>query len=307
MLTFGEKQTRRLNLDIEYSDQEVATVALREYGGVGARTFQQLMQRFGSSSAVLEADRGEVADLPRMSEEKAENILRSAEKQRLVALRLSEYAARDIGVVTVFSGSYPAALLAISDPPPSLYYRGHLEILRGNCVAIVGSHEPTNEAIAEGVRLGENIAGTGTVVVSGLARGIDSSAHIGSMKADRGKTVAVLGSGIDEIYPAENQTLADSILKNGLLLSEYAPESEVSAGRLLARNRIIVGLAKSTIVVEVTSGTGGTASAIKETIRQGKALFTCFNPNVGSAITNSMGAIQLKKEDDWKMVLKYMT
>jgi DNA processing protein len=290
----------------EYDDQDIATVALREYGGVGPRTFQQLMHRFGTPVAVLEADPGEIAELPRMSREKEEKILRSGDHRETIRHRLSEYASRGIGVATVFSDNYPPALKEISDPPPLLYWRGNLGILLGNCVAIVGTHEPTSEAIAEGVRLGENIAATGAVVVSGLARGIDSAAHIGSLKAELGRTVAVVGCGFDEIYPAENATLAESILENGLLLSEYPPESQVNTGRLLARNRIIIGLARSTIVVEVTSGSGGTASAIKETIRQGKALFTCFNPNVGTSLTNSMGAIQLANDDDWKMVIKYM-
>ncbi len=293
-------------MQVDYTEQEIATVALREYGGVGSRTFQMLIQRFGTPTAILAADLGEISALPRMSDEKEEKILRSGDHVDLVRERLNDYASRDIGVVTMFSEKYPAALVEIPDPPPVLYWRGHLEVLRGNCVAIVGTHEPSAEAIAEGVRLGELIAATGAVVISGLARGIDSSAHIGSLKADRGKTVAVLGSGFDEIYPEENSTLAENILEHGLLLSEFPAESEVNSGRLLSRNRIIVGLAKSTIVVEVTSGSGGTASAIQETVRQGKALFTCFNPNVGDSTTNSMGAVQLVKEDDWKMVLKYM-
>lgn len=112
--------------------------------------------------------------------------------------------------------------------------------------------------------------------------------------------MAVLGSGFDEIYPPENDALAEQIAQTGLLLSEYAPETPVSAGRLLARNRIIVGLSRSTIVVEITEGRGGTAEAIVETINQGKALFTCFNPNRSGETTNKLGAIQLAEEDDWK-------
>jgi DNA processing protein len=121
-----------------------------------------------------------------------------------------------------------------------------------------------------------------------------------------GNTIAVLGSGFDEIYPDENHTLADAIAKNGLLVSEYRPETPVSTGRLHGRNRIIVGLARSVIVVEVSSGSGGTADAIRQAVKQGKSLFTCFDPCGEGVRTNTMGAVFLRGEDDWKMVLRFM-
>ncbi len=290
---------------MEYSFEDLAVVALREYGGVGARTFQQLIAHFGKLQAIFDSPRGEIASLPRMSVEREEQIRTAVDNLDTIRLRLDEYAEREVYLTTVHADDYPEHLLEIGDSPPAMYYRGNLEVCRENTIAIVGSHEGSDAGIAEGVRLGTLIGATGTVVVSGLARGIDSAAHVGTLKSD-GKTIAVLGCGFDNIYPPENQGLAEAIARSGLLLSEYPPETTVDPGRLLARNRIIVGLAKSIIVVEITSGTGGTASAIKETIRQGKALFTCFNPNLEGSSTNSLGAVQLKAEDDWKMVLRYM-
>jgi len=227
------------------------------------------------------------------------------ENAPFIRKRLANLHKNGIELTTIFHLDYPQALLEISSPPPLFYWKGEFDTLRGNCVAIVGSHAASSAGIAEAVRLGKMISSTGAIVVSGLARGIDSGAHIGALKGD-GKTIAVLGCGFDDIYPPENMALADNIAKQGLLLSEYPPDTEVSVGRLMARNRLIVGLARSVIVVETTADSGGTAGAITETLRQGKSLFTCFNPNRNGATTNNMGAVELAKEDDWKMVLQYM-
>lgn len=290
---------------MEYSDTDIAIVALREYANVGPRTLQQLITRFDTVENIFASAPGEIADLPRMTPEKEDLIRLSIDNSDLIRHRLADYADNEIYLTTVVGSTYPPALLEINDPPPLLYFRGSLEVCRDNCVAIVGSHEASAEAIAEGVRLGSLIAETGTVVVSGLARGIDAAAHLGALKSE-GKTIAVLGCGIEDIYPPEHQSLADNIVTNGLICSEYPPESAVDVGRLLSRNRIIVGLARSVIVVEITSGTGGTASAIRETLKQGKSLFTCFNPNLDGAATNELGAVHLKDPDDWKMVIRYM-
>ena len=240
-----------------------------------------------------------------MSETKEERIRSSLDDAPEIRRHLNSLHDRGIELTTVFHLDYPEILLNTTDPPPLLYWRGQYDVVRRNCVAIVGTHFAGEAGIGEAVRLGKVISATGAVVVSGLARGIDSGAHVGALAGD-GRTIAVLGCGFDEVYPPENRTLADNIAEQGLLISEYSPETEVTVGRLMARNRLIVGLARSVIVVEVTAKSGGTAGAISETMRQGKALFTCFNPNRNGASTNSMGAVYLAHEDDWKMVLQYM-
>jgi DNA processing protein len=292
-------------LATELTDQDIALVALREYASVGPRTFQLLMTHFEKVEKIFRSLPGEIAELPRMTAEREKQIRASMENAPYIRRRLSNFHERGIELSTIFHLDYPEALLEIASPPPLFYWRGNFDVLSGNCVAIVGSHEASNVGIAEAVRLGKSISATGAVVVSGLARGIDSGAHLGALKDD-GKTIAVLGCGIDTIYPPENIPLADSIAKTGLLFSEYPPDAEVTVGRLVARNRLIVGLARSVIVVEITADSGGTMGAITETLRQGKSLFTCFNPNRKGAATNDLGAVQLVREDDWKMVLQYM-
>lgn len=283
----------------------MALIALREYAGVGPKTFQQLVTSFGSPKAVFKAQPGEIAALPRITEKQEEKIRSAADKLAGIPARIAGYQERGIGLMTVLDDEYPESLLQIDDPPPLFYHRGDLSLLKGNCVAIVGSHEASTDGVTEAVRLGQEISATGTVVVSGLARGIDSGAHIGAVQSE-GSTVAVLGCGFDDIYPSENNVLADTIAENGLLISEYPPETKVSVGRLHARNRLIVGLARSVIVVEATSDSGGTADAINEAIKQGKSLFTCFDPNQNGARTNKLGAVHLIAPDDWKMVLRFM-
>jgi DNA processing protein len=287
------------------TDQDVAVVALREFGGVGPRTFQLLLTHFGTIEHIFDSTPGEISKLPRMTEAREERIRSSLANAPEIRRRLESFHGRGIELTTVFHLDYPEMLLNITEPPPLLYWRGQFDVVRRNCVAIIGTHFAGEAGIGEAVRLGKMISATGTVVVSGLARGIDSGAHIGAMTGDS-RTIAVLGCGFDEIYPPENRSLAENIAEQGLLVSEYPPETEVTVGRLMARNRLIVGLARSVIVVEVSAGSGGTAGAISETMRQGKALFTCFNPNRNGASTNSMGAVHLAKADDWKMVLQYM-
>jgi DNA processing protein len=278
---------------------------MREYASVGLRTFQLFMTHFKKVEKIFESLPGEIAELPRMTAKREEQIRASIENAPYIRKRLSKLHERGIELTTIFHLDYPETLLEIAAPPPMFYWKGEFDALRGNCVAIVGSQAASSAGIAEAVRLGKVISSTGAIVISGLARGIDSGAHLGAMKGD-GKTIAVLGCGFDDIYPPENMALADNIAKQGLLLSEYPPDAEVSVGRLMARNRLIVGLARSVIVVETTAASSDTAGAITEALRQGKSLFTCFNPNRKGAATNDVGAVQLAKEDDWKMVLQYM-
>ena len=278
---------------------------MREHAGVGPKSLQHLLLAFGAPQNVWQADPGAIAELPRFSQAREEKIDDAKQLLPLVAERLEEYEGRGIDLVTLLDPDYPELLRELDSPPPYLYYRGNLGVLRDNCVAIVGSHEASAEGIAEAVRLGKELSATGAVVVSGLARGVDGGAHVGATH-DQGRTVAVLGSGLEEVYPPEHVELATQIVEYGLLLSEYPPDANVSAARLISRNRIIVGLARSVIVVEVSEGTGGTVAAIAEARKQGKSLFACFDLNGGSVAGNELGAVRLTSTDDWKMVLRYM-
>ncbi|PLY00692.1 MAG: DNA-protecting protein DprA, partial [Desulfuromonas sp.] len=146
---------------------------------------------------------------------------------------------RQIRLISFWDQRYPPLLREIHDPPALLYLRG--ELPRQECFAIVGSRRATTTGLLATRELAKNLALHDICVVSGLARGIDSAAHFGALDAS-GKTIAVLGCGIDQIYPRENTPLAERIKDNGALISEYPPGTPPLAGHFPGRNRIISGL-----------------------------------------------------------------
>jgi len=158
--------------------------------------------------------------------------------------------------------TFPPLLAAIHDPPSDLYLRGggDAELLRRGSVAVVGARSCSAYGRAVARSLGRELAGAGLAVVSGMARGIDGEAHRGALEAD-GSTVAVLGCGIDRDYPAAHAELARRICERGLIASEYEPGVEPAPWRFPARNRIIAGLCRATVVVEARERSGALITA----------------------------------------------
>lgn len=164
------------------------------------------------------------------------------------------------GVISYFSEEYPEALKAIANPPWLLYYRGRKELLRGVSVAIVGSRKATHSGLQVADWFSESLAAAGVVVVSGLAMGIDAQAH--RTAADKGKTIAVLGTGIDQYYPRRNKALQDYIAHQGLLISEFPPGQTARIDHFPRRNRIISGISQAVIVVEAARKSGSLSTAM---------------------------------------------
>jgi DNA processing protein len=158
--------------------------------------------------------------------------------------------------------AFPPLLAAIHDPPPELYVRGGggSELLAGPAVAIVGARACSSYGRAVARSLAREVAAAGLVVVSGMARGVDGEAHRGALEAG-GPTVAVLGCGIDRDYPAAHAELARRICERGLVVSEYEPGVEPAPWRFPARNRIIAGLSRATVVVEARERSGALITA----------------------------------------------
>ena len=154
---------------------------------------------------------------------------------------------------------FPPGLLAIPDCPPALWFRGDPVCLDAPCVAIVGSRAASAVAIETAERLASGLAALGVTVVSGLARGVDSAAHRGALTA--GRTVAVLGSGVDRTYPAEHGSLAARIAEQGLVLSEYPPGTPPYPAHFPMRNRLISGLCRAVVVIEASDRSGSLITA----------------------------------------------
>lgn len=168
-------------------------------------------------------------------------------------------AAEGIAVIAWNDPRFPAPLLAIDDCPPALWYRGLPACFGAPAVAIVGSRAGSAVAIETAERLAADLAARGIVVVSGLARGVDSAAHRGALRA--GRTIAVLGSGVDRVYPAEHEALAREIAREGLVVSEYAPGTPPLPRHFPLRNRIISGLSRAVVVIEASEKSGSLITA----------------------------------------------
>lgn len=163
-------------------------------------------------------------------------------------------------VINLGHAEYPPLLAAISDPPACLWTRGNRSILSGVAVAVIGARHASHEGLIAAREIACDLARAGIVVVSGLARGVDAAAHRGALDAN-GKTIAVLGTGIDRVYPAENDALFEEIAAKGLLVTEFAPGSAPEEWHFPRRNRIISGLSKAIVVVEAREKSGSLITA----------------------------------------------
>lgn len=181
---------------------------------------------------------------------------------------------RQLNARPVFLGDpdYPALLAAIDQPPDVLFVRGALPPAGSPAVAIVGSRSATRYGLAHARRIAQELAGAGVTIVSGLARGIDAAAHEGALEAG-GRTVAVLGSGVGNVYPPENRKLAEAIVeKGGAVISELSPDAKPLSFHFPVRNRIISGLCGATLLIEAQKKSG-THSTINNALDQGREVF----------------------------------
>jgi DNA processing protein len=158
------------------------------------------------------------------------------------------------------TAEYPRLLAEISDPPACIWIRGDRAVFASLAVAIIGARAASQEGLIAAGEIAGDLARAGIVVVSGLARGVDSAAHRGALDGG-GKTIAVLGTGIDLVYPAENNLLTEQIASSGLLVSEFPPGTPALPGHFPRRNRIISGLSKAVVVVEAREKSGSLITA----------------------------------------------
>jgi DNA processing protein len=247
-------------------------MALTELGGVGPKTFQQLLLRLGQPENVLNAGPEDLEDIPHLSEEGPVKILKSLDHVGEFEEKIEKFSDQGINAITYFDDDYPGLLREIGDPPPIIYTRGRVDAFNQKYVAIVGTTQATQEGIRFTTDLAREFIGRGIGVVSGLAIGIDGAAHLSALK-NNGPTIAVLGCGFDNIYPDENSTLAKRISETGLLVSEYAPQRRVKAVRLILRNRLISALSRAVVVAQVGSERRGELRTAQYALKQGKPLF----------------------------------
>ncbi len=231
------------------TDRE-AYILLNAVPGISPRTKHRLLAALGSPTAVLQASRDVLADLS--TERTADRIA----EFRAAHGRLSFEV--DARILTLADPDYPPLLRSLADPPLALYVRGRLP--QGPCVAIVGTRRPSAEGVEVARRMAADLAAAGICVVSGLARGIDAAAHRGALEV-QGATVAVLGCGIDRVWPADHANLCKAVASHGAVISEYPPGTPPLRHHFPARNRILAALSRAVVVVEARERSGALITA----------------------------------------------
>ncbi|MEW5925431.1 MAG: DNA-processing protein DprA [Candidatus Zixiibacteriota bacterium] len=284
--------------------------ALREYGEAGPRTFRALMARFLDTEAIHSAEISELEVIEGLGEKRSVKIFESSKYLDEAEAFIGSLESKKARCSTLFDPEHPALLEELNDPPPIIFYRGTLPVRGEKTVAVVGSHKASPEGVTYAVDLGVMFAQRSVSVVSGLARGIDISAHIGALRGG-GRTYAVIGSGINNVFPEEHKEMAVEITRHGALISEYPPDSNVSTGRLMARNRLIVGLSQAVVICEILPDSKGTMDTAMFCHQLGKIMFIlldgCDAPgrdNSGVEKIIEMGAIPFYLKDGTDIILK---
>lgn len=228
--------------------------------GLGAVGAIKLIKYFGDAESVLKASPKALAAVDGLRAQQCAGFGSIEKFKEKANEHLGRVEALQGAVLTYSSPEYPELLRQIPDPPVVLYALGDIQLLQSHCVAVVGSRAATGYGRRVAGTFSETIAGEGLTVVSGMALGIDSEAHRGALKS-QGKTIGVLGCGLDVVYPRQNSALYQVVRENGLLVSEYPPGTRPDGFRFPARNRIIAGLSLGVVVVEAARKSGSLITA----------------------------------------------
>lgn len=268
---------------------DVAWVALTLIRGMGGAKLAALTARFGSAAAVFRATEAELLAVRGVGRKTVDAIHET--DLGALARRLAAWEAA--GVAVLRPSAFPARLRPpLPEPPAVLFVRGALPPDTAPAVAIVGTRTPSPPMREAAYRLGRLLAAAGYTVVSGLALGVDAAAHEGALSVYTGRTLAVLGSGVLNVYPEAHAGLAQAIAQRGALLCEVAPDATVAVPWLVARNRLISALADAVIVVE-TNADGGAMHAARAAARQGRRVLAVANGAPGNRALLADGAAAL--------------
>lgn len=242
---------------------------------IGPAKIRNLLAKFKSLSKILEASSAELMDTEGISRELASRIRKTSFERDKIEKRLEKElkSLEKIGgrIITVWDDEFPSLLKKIYDPPLVLYVIGDFDESDKYCIAVVGTRQPTNYGKVQTEKIVRDLVDQNITIVSGLARGIDSVAHSTALK-NNGRTIAVIGSGLDVIYPAENKKLFNEISKNGVIISEFSLGTIPNAENFPKRNRIISGLSLGTLVIE-TAVTGGAMQTARLALDQDREVF----------------------------------
>lgn len=262
-------------------DEHRALVALSMVPGVGPGRLRALVARMGSAAAVLSAPASALAEVDGIGTQTARAV-RSFDADGAVDAQFEAAERAGATLLPIWNDAVPPLLREIYDPPAFLWMRGRLDPADRRAVAIVGTRRASSYGRRVAARFAAELAQRGYTIVSGLAYGIDKSAHEGALEAG-GRTVAVLGSGVDRIYPSRHTRLAQRIIEQGAVLSEFPLGAAPDAVNFPRRNRIVSGLCQGTLVVEAHR-TGGALITARLAVEQNREVFA-----VPSSLHNESG------------------
>lgn len=228
--------------------------------GVGPLRFSRILEFFGDAATAARAPAGSFQEVQGIGRETADKIVQGLADESLLEREIEAAAQHGVRIICREDQNYPPGLLKTPDPPIVLFTRGELLPTDAISVAVVGSRRCSIYGGEQARRFGELLATAGITVVSGLARGIDAFAHFGAVDAG-GRSIAVLGSGLAEIYPPENRPLAERLLQHGAWIAEAPMLAPVRATNFPSRNRIIAGISLGTLVVEAAARSGALITA----------------------------------------------
>lgn len=267
-------------------------LALAFTRGIGGVTVRKMLERFGNVEAIFDASPQELAQVPRVTAEIAQNLLSTPFEQ--IEAELLSLGDEGIQVLTWEDEAYPRRLRRLHDAPFILFVRGALLPQDDLSVAIVGTRHPLTQSVTLAETIAKALAERGLTIVSGLAEGIDTASHRGTLASRRGRTLAVLGSGIRVIHPRANADLAIRVAERGALLSEFHPNAPPRGPQLMARDRIISGLSRAVIVIEGGEKSGSLDTA-RRALKQGRRLY---------AVPGSPGTEKLLRENASPFILE---
>jgi len=271
-------------------EEKAYWLALHKVGGLGPIKLKKLTEYFGSAAMIWEAGPLELKEIRDLDSKTINNLLQ-ARKKIIPEQEWEEVQKLGIEIITINDEAYPKNLREIYASPPLLYLKGNLMQEDWKSLAVVGSRKATFYGLRITEELCGQLAEKGITVVSGLARGIDTAAHQGALKK-AGRTIAVLGSGLTWIYPPENKKLAEQIVAQGALLSEFPLHTPPQANNFPMRNRVISGLSLGVLVIEAAQKSGSLIT-VDFALEQGRDVFA-----VPGMITNkeSQGTNNLIKQ-----------
>lgn len=247
-----------------------AWLALKAVPGMGDRLYKRLIDRLGSPEAVLAANQTDLLSTEGMGPQVA-TAIRAGIRTEAIDLELEAIEKDKISLCTIKDPDYPERLWQVEDAPPYLYIRGRFSLKDKMAIAIVGSRNCSEYGRSVAYNFGKELAERGFTVVSGMARGIDAAAHEGALLGG-GRTIGVLGCGIDVPYPSDHTTLKERVSRQGVLLSEFPMGTEPHPGNFPKRNRVISGLSLGVIVVEAARRSGALITA-NCALDQGREVF----------------------------------